>query len=101
MLTPGICRYGNALTAAAFDANMELLQMLLAAGADVNSSHGWALQSAAFEGHYEIVEELLKHGADVNACTTSEYFLAGTALQGACEASRTEIVALLLENNAN
>ncbi|KXJ90259.1 ankyrin repeat-containing domain protein, partial [Microdochium bolleyi] len=84
--------YGNALTAAAYDANMEILQLLLAAGADVNSPNGWALQIAAAEGHYGVVEELLKHNADVNACTTNENFPAGTALQGACEASRTEIV---------
>lgn len=80
---------------------MELLQLLITNGADVNSPDGWALQSAASMGHYEIVEELLKHNAEVNSCTTNDNFPAGTALQGACEGSRTEIVALLLEKGAD
>ncbi|KAI1135696.1 hypothetical protein F5Y05DRAFT_168773 [Hypoxylon sp. FL0543] len=93
--------YGNALTAAAYDGTMNIIQMLLEAGADVNAPEGWAIQTAAAEGHYDVVVELLKHGADVNAFTKNENFEAGTALQGACEAGKTDIVSLLLEHNAN
>ncbi|KAI0595658.1 hypothetical protein F4775DRAFT_568533 [Biscogniauxia sp. FL1348] len=93
--------YGNALTAAAYDGTMNIIQLLLNAGADVNAPEGWALQSAAAEGHYEVVQELLNRKADVNALTEDSHFPAGTALQGACEAGQTTIVSLLLEHNAN
>ncbi|KAI1767447.1 hypothetical protein GGR53DRAFT_463345 [Hypoxylon sp. FL1150] len=93
--------YGNALTAAAYDGTINIIQLLLDAGADVNAPEGWAIQTAAAEGHYDVVELLLKRGADVNAFTKNENFEAGTALQGACEAGRTDIVTLLLEHNAD
>ncbi|KAL7940787.1 hypothetical protein V8C42DRAFT_336550 [Trichoderma barbatum] len=93
--------YGTALTAAAFDGIMEMVQLLLDAGANVNDPNGWALQTAAAEGHYEIVQELISRGAEVNACTQNANFAAGTALQGACESGRSDIVSLLLEKGAN
>ncbi|KAI1772887.1 hypothetical protein F4818DRAFT_127843 [Hypoxylon cercidicola] len=93
--------YGNALTAAAYDGTMSIIQLLLDAGADVNAPEGWAIQTAATEGHYDVVGLLLKHGADVNAFTKNENFEAGTAIQGACEAGRTDIVTLLLQHNAD
>ncbi|KAI0380721.1 hypothetical protein F5Y04DRAFT_256583 [Hypomontagnella monticulosa] len=93
--------YGNALTAAAYDGTMNIINMLLEAGANVNAPEGWAIQTAAAEGHYDVVVELLKRGADVNAFTKNENFDAGTALQGACEAGKTDIVSLLLEHNAD
>ncbi|KAI0849064.1 hypothetical protein F5Y00DRAFT_236514 [Daldinia vernicosa] len=93
--------YGNALTAAAYDGTMEIIQMLLDSGANVNAPEGWALQTAATEGHHDVVVELLKRGAEVNAFTNSSYFEPGTAIQGACEAGKTGIVSLLLEHNAD
>ncbi|KAL6856814.1 ankyrin repeat-containing domain protein [Trichoderma novae-zelandiae] len=93
--------YGTALTAAAFDGIMEMVQLLLDAGADINDSNGWALQTAAAEGHYEIVQELINRGAEVNACAHNANFPAGTAIQGACESSRSDIVSLLLEKGAD
>ncbi|KAK6954701.1 hypothetical protein Daesc_004669 [Daldinia eschscholtzii] len=93
--------YGNALTAASYDGTMNIIQMLLDAGANVNAPEGWALQTAATEGHYDVVVELIKRGADVNAFTDSEFFEPGTAIQGACEAGRADIVTLLLEHNAD
>ncbi len=89
------------MTAAAYDGRLDILQLLLDAGADVNSPNGWALQTAAEEGHKNIVEELLKRGAEVNSFTTNDNFAAGTALQGAAESGKQEIVALLLQHSAN
>ncbi|KAI1326816.1 hypothetical protein F5Y16DRAFT_218338 [Xylariaceae sp. FL0255] len=93
--------YGNALTAAAFDGTLNIVRLLLDAGADVNASDGYALQTAAAEGHYEVVQELLQRGADVNALTTRDNFTSGTALQAACESGQTEIVRMLLESGAD
>ncbi|KAI0883239.1 uncharacterized protein GGS22DRAFT_168217 [Annulohypoxylon maeteangense] len=93
--------YGNALTAAAYDGTMNIVRLLLDAGANVNAPEGWAIQTAATEGHYDVVEELLKRGADVNACTENPNFECGTAIQGACEWGKTDIVALLLEHGAD
>ncbi|KAI1266477.1 hypothetical protein F5Y18DRAFT_359147 [Xylariaceae sp. FL1019] len=93
--------YGNALTAAAYDGTIDIVKMLLDAGANVNSPDGYALQAAAAQGHYVVVEELLRRHADVDALTTREDFTAGTALQAACEASRVDIVRLLLEHGAD
>ncbi|KAK7422687.1 hypothetical protein QQX98_001475 [Neonectria punicea] len=93
--------YGNALTAAAYDGRLDILELLLDAGAEVNSPDGWAIQAAAEEGHEEIVRELLKRGADVNASSTSDQFLSRTALYGASLAGRREIVELLLEHGAD
>ncbi|ORY61452.1 ankyrin repeat-containing domain protein [Pseudomassariella vexata] len=93
--------YGNALTAAAHDGTIRIVRMLLEKEADVNSEHGWALQTAAAEGHLEVVEELLAQGAYVDACTRSQYFPPGTALQAACESCKPDIADILLEKNAN
>ena len=59
------------------------------------------MQTAAAQGHFEVVEELLKRGANVNACTAHRQFMRGTALPVACETGKDDIVALLLEYNAN
>ncbi|KAI9150449.1 Ankyrin repeat domain-containing protein [Paramyrothecium foliicola] len=93
--------YGNALTAAAYDGTIEIVKILLDAGASVNGPEGWALQAASSEGHMEIVELLLSKGADVNACTTHKGMPQGTALQAAVEAGNFDIVELLLQHNAN
>ncbi|KAI0459832.1 hypothetical protein F5B21DRAFT_454360 [Xylaria acuta] len=93
--------YGNALTAAAYDGTLHIVEMLLDVGANINAPQGYAIQAAAAQGHYEVVEELLKRGADVNALTTNDNFAEGTALQGATEACHTDIVRLLLESGAD
>ena len=77
------------------------MKVLLEYKADVNSQTGWALQTAAANGHIEIVDLLLSHGADVNAHTTHEGMKQGTALQAAVEASNETIVDLLLQRGAN
>ena len=96
-----IPRYGNALTAAAHDGRLDILEILLVAGADVMASDGYGIQIAAAKGHEHIVMELLKHKADVNALTTNEHFPGGTAIQGAAEAGEDDMVKLLLAENAD
>ncbi|PFH59149.1 hypothetical protein XA68_12752 [Ophiocordyceps unilateralis] len=93
--------FGNALTAAAFHGAEKIVQMLLKAGANVNSPNGWALQEAAAEGNLNVVRILLDRGADVNAVIENEDFEDGTALQGACEAAEPGIVDLLLDRHAD
>jgi ankyrin repeat protein len=94
-------RYGNALTAAAYDGNRDIVSMLLDAGAHVNSSSGWALQIAAGRGHLPVLELLLAMDADVNACTNDKRFPQGTALQAAVETGKLDIVTLLLSKRAD
>ena len=55
---------------AALDGLNEIVELLIAKGADVNakSDDGWtSLHDAASIGHNEIVELLIAKGADVNA----------------------------------
>ncbi|KAF7517988.1 hypothetical protein G7054_g13615 [Neopestalotiopsis clavispora] len=94
-------QYGNALTASAYDGTLDILKVLLDHGAKADSAEGWALQTAATEGHVDIVKELLSRGAKVDAKTENPNFQQQTALQGACEFGRDEIVDILLEHGAN
>ena len=58
------------LSIAANYSSLEIVQVLIAAGAKVNeheSGGGQAIHSAAGRGHAKIVRELIKAGADVNA----------------------------------
>ncbi|KAK4194116.1 hypothetical protein QBC40DRAFT_270361 [Triangularia verruculosa] len=61
--------FGNALQAASYRGNSEIVQQLLEYGADVNAQggeYGNALQATSTGGHAEIVRQLLERGADVN-----------------------------------
>ncbi|KAF0191297.1 MAG: yahDC [Gammaproteobacteria bacterium] len=64
-------RYGRtALHTAAKGGHVEVVEVLLARGADVNGGDGLgftALHLAVWQGRAEVVEVLLAHGADVNA----------------------------------
>jgi ankyrin repeat protein len=93
-------RYGNALQAASFLEEEEIVKLLLEKGADVNAqggAYGNALQAASCIGNEETVKLLLEKGADVNA-QGGEY---GNALQAASCVGDEEIVKLLLENGAD
>ena len=81
--------------------NAELVTLLLAHGADVNSrdQSGWTpLMRAAMKGHVEAVRVLLNHGAEVNAQENGE---AWTALHWATARGHADVVALLLSHGAD
>ncbi|KAK4207287.1 hypothetical protein QBC37DRAFT_456089 [Rhypophila decipiens] len=98
--------FGNALTAASFNGTINIVKKLIAAGADINASHGWPLHAAAAGGHLAVVAELLAHGAEINRIITEGHrekhmMGGGTALQVACEAGSREVVDLLLQHGAD
>ncbi len=55
------------LVHAAANGDMQTVQTLLAAGADVHAKDDYALHYAAYHGHAETVQVLLASGADVHA----------------------------------
>lgn len=91
---------GNALQAAIWRGNENVVKLLLDAGADVNApagKYGNALQAAVWRGHENVVKLLLYAGADVNA-PAGKY---GNALQAASALGRERVVKLLLDHGAN
>ncbi|KJA13151.1 hypothetical protein HYPSUDRAFT_151876, partial [Hypholoma sublateritium FD-334 SS-4] len=55
--------------AASCNGHQEIVELLLANGADVNAQggkHSNALQAASYKGHQEIVQLLLANGTNVN-----------------------------------
>jgi ankyrin repeat protein len=94
----------TALQAAAGTGNLKTVQLLLEAGADVESEvlselkQGTALQFAAISGSISVGSELIQHGADVNAPAIGED--GRTALEGAAEHGRLDMIQLLLNVEA-
>lgn len=94
----------DALKAAAAAGDVEVLRVLLDAGADPNSkatippskSEITALMTAAQCGHLEPVRLLLARGADVNLQTAS-----GNALNFAAFTQRQDVVRLLLDHQVD
>lgn len=91
------------LQAAAEGGSLNVVELLLDRGAEVNAkpcrNNGrTALQAAAGAGHLDVVKRLLEHSADVNAqpCESG----GRTALQAAAQCGHLKIVELLLEHNA-
>jgi ankyrin repeat protein len=90
--------FGYAMDRARRTGSLEVLELLLKAGADVNVANWMGvtyLHKAAFSGPPEIVTLLLKHGA--NPAARDDDFCS-TPLGWAARAGRLDLVEALLEN---
>ena len=93
-------KFRNALQAASFSGQNDVIQLLLDRGVDVNAQGGFfgnALQAASSLGRIQIVQLLLEKGAHVNAQGGGFY---RNALQAASYNGRDEVVRLLLDKGA-
>ncbi|PWY63640.1 ankyrin [Aspergillus eucalypticola CBS 122712] len=94
----------TALQSAVEGGNVQIVDMLLDAGADPNQCAadvqcGTALQFAAIKGYIAIARKLLAKGADVNA--KKSLVNGRTALEGAAEHGRIDMLQLLLNEGAS
>lgn len=95
------------LQIAARNGHIEVVQLLLEAGADVNHSAArlgvTALQAAVVGGHVEIARKLIEAGADVNAedfyVPHDPVFYRSALDEAACQ-GREDLVKLLLQHGA-
>ena len=92
--SPCLVAWDNALVDNARDGYVSVVELLLAAGADVHADGDYALQFAANRGHAGVVELLLAFGADVHA--DDEYALRSSSFTG-----YANVVELLLAVGAN
>src|SRR6195952_2547010 len=94
--------YGETpLTLACLTGDGEMVEELLAAGANAKASRltgETALMIAAGSGSLQAVDSLIKHGADINAAEPSQ---GQTALMWAAAEGHTEIVNLLVARGAD
>ncbi|KAI3555176.1 hypothetical protein CABS01_05642 [Colletotrichum abscissum] len=99
-----ICERGRSpLQQAVEDGNLTKIDLLLAAGADINApaadhAGATALQLAAITGRIGIAKMLIDMGADVDAPRAPES--GRTALEGAAEHGRIDMIQLLLSEGA-
>ena len=88
------------VNAAIKEGHIEVVELLLAAGADVNQAGDYGdtpLHCASGKGHTEIVKLLLAAGADVNQANNSGW----TPLQDSCQSGHSEVVSMLLAAGAD
>ena len=91
---------GNALSAAAYDGNLEAMRLLLGKGVDVHAQGGHfgnAFQAVACDGNIEAMRFLLDQGVDINA--QGGYF--GNALQAAACNDNVDATRLLVDKGAD
>ena len=91
---PCFAAMDEALWQAAHDGNIDIVEILLAAGANVNAFDDQPLRYAAWGGHTDIVQLLLEYGANIHK--RNELALRWTVIRG-----HSDIVELLLKSGAN
>ncbi|MHC4555896.1 MAG: ankyrin repeat domain-containing protein [Planctomycetota bacterium] len=79
----------------------QVVELLLANGADVNAGKLTALHYAAEKGHTEIAEMLITKGANVNLTIAEGYRTGDTPLHSAIRANHKDIVELLVVKGAD
>ena len=95
----------TALTTASCEGHVEIVELLLDSGADVNARGGaectnpTALEAAAEFGHEEVTKLLLARGADVNAPRGPDPY-GSASLRIACSLGYEKIAEILLSYNA-
>lgn len=91
--------FGNALAAAIASRKLELVKLVIHAGAqlDLRGRFGFPLHAAVISGQLDIVRYLLKNGADPNIKDTS----LGDPLQAAASTGNLDIMLILLVHNAS
>ena len=89
---------------ARWKARLELVQLLLDKGADVNAAD-WSLESplrnAAYSGPVELAEDLIKRGANINVTGVPTEDLASAPIFGAIWGGQPEIAQVLLDKGAD
>ncbi|MEJ2246218.1 MAG: ankyrin repeat domain-containing protein [Acidobacteriota bacterium] len=94
-----VLNYHTPLILASQNGNVEIVKLLLEAGAKVNAATyaGTAVGAASQNGHVATAKLLIESGADVNAATMDNV----TALHLASQNGHLEIVKLLLDSGVN
>jgi ankyrin repeat protein len=92
--------YGNALTAACHDGNINIVKALLNKAANIDTPEGYALQAAAAQGHIEVVKLLVERDPSI-VNNVSENHEARAALQAACNHNHVDVAEFLLDNGAD
>lgn len=88
LLDAGADTWAVGLFEAAENGHLEIVKLLVGAGADIHQMRDFSLRWAARNGHLEVVRFLLEAGADVNAKN-------GTALRWAEKYGHADIAELL------
>ncbi|THY01897.1 hypothetical protein D6D03_05467 [Aureobasidium pullulans] len=105
----------SALQIAAHEGNLELVEILIRCGANVNArnqlfrsitsgSYMTALEAASANGQFRTAQILLEHGSDINAgprTLVERASFPGTALRAASAYGHLEIVQFLLDHGAD
>ncbi|HEY8504776.1 MAG TPA: ankyrin repeat domain-containing protein, partial [Gemmataceae bacterium] len=89
--------WAEALTHAAARGHLDVVKVLLEAGAAPNAEHRWPLGEACRNGHLEVARLLLKHGAKLQGPREGRRADPPSALYEAARYGHPEIVKLLLQ----
>ncbi|KAJ3034302.1 hypothetical protein HDV00_005210 [Rhizophlyctis rosea] len=77
--------------------DLDLVQLSLESGAEIDANDGEVLIAAAKTGNLGLVRFLLNEGVDIEECESME----GTAVEAAAKCGHTNIVKLLVERGAD